>query len=184
MSVMLAEHESGLVYATEIALWTTPTLLAFTLACRFPKGTRIAWVILGTACLAIVLDKALDLLSVAHKTGQQLVKAVDPETRMRDGNLVYRFLLLGGLFVASSLGLVFCLRRDRDRSRGKVLAFVGLLLVLAYIAARMIPGLKERLLPPTGWIVEAVSYALILLGLIYGWRHPPEDRPTADSRDP
>jgi hypothetical protein len=172
---MLAEHESGLLYTTEIALWSLPVLLAFALVARNPSGTRLAWVILGAACLCIVLDKAFDILTIVHQTGQQIVKAIDPETRMRGEHLIYRYFLLGGLFGGGSVGLVYCLRRDRDRSRGKVIALTGLLLVLAYIAVRLVPSLKEHLAPPTGWVVEGICYALILWGLIHGWRHVPAE---------
>lgn len=167
---MLAEHESGLLYAVEILLWSVPTLLACALVQRYPAGTRIAWAILGAACLCIVLDKAFDILSVVHKTGQKIVDVVDPDTRMRGEHLIYRYLLLGGLLGGGSVGLVYCLRRDGDRSRGKVIALTGLVLVLVYIAARLVPGLKDHLAPPTGWAIEGACYAIILWGLVIGWR--------------
>ena len=171
---MLAEHESGWVYGLEIVFWMIPTLLALHLLRRSPKGTRMGWLIVGAACGAIVLDKAFDILSVVHQTGQSVVRMVDPDTRLRGENAIYRYLLLGALFGIGASGLVWSIRRDRDRGAGKVVAFVGLIGVLGYLAARLVPRFRDTLAPPSGWIVEGVCYATIVFGLLLGVRSTPK----------
>ena len=153
-----------------MAAWILPLLGALALFRAGRPGQRLTWLVIACACGAVVLDKGCNLQEIVHQTGQDVVRVLDPEHRLRGPHLWWRYLLLGGLALAGVLGLVLLMRLDRSLDLPKALCALGLVTVIVYLGARLVPALHDRLQQPLGWVIEGGSLLLILGGELLGWR--------------
>lgn len=172
---MSAPSDRALV---EAACWALPALAASAVFLRSPRGGRASWAVVAGACAAIVADKLVDLQIRLYRLGKELVAGADPELRLRGEHLWLRLLLLGGLFVAGAFALRFGARLDRRPGRGKRVALAGLVLVLAFLGARLVPALKPHFAPPRDVVLEGLTWLVVVAGVLVGWseaaRPPPE----------
>ena len=157
-----------MMQAVEVAAWSLPLVWAVTLAVKAPAGGRNAWLLLAAGCALIVLDKAFDMQLPLYQVGKDLVHALDPELRLRGDHLWIRYVLLGGLFVSGCTGVVFFLRWDRELSRAKCVALLGLSMVMGYLGLRLVPRITEQLTEPLRLSVEALCYGVMIAGLYMG----------------
>lgn len=160
--------EGDIRLGLELLLWTVPALAAGARFARGRRGVRGAWLVVAAACAAIVADKAFDVQTVAHRVGQDLVLAIDPEHRMRGPHAWMRQLLLGGLFVLGVALLWLLARSDRALRGGKVVSLLGLVLVMGYLGLRMLPPVRERISEPLAWAIEGACWLLVVVGLAVG----------------
>lgn len=159
-----AQEQGGLLWF-EIALWALPTLLACARGMSAGKGLRAGWFVIALACSVVVLDKAVDLQIALHQLGQELVVRIDPRHRLKGPHAWMRVVLLGGLFLVAAAGLLLAVRRDHDLHAGKRIALAGLVGVLGYVGARLVPAIGKRLGEPTTWVIEISLWLVILVGL-------------------
>jgi hypothetical protein len=163
----------------EILLWTLPLVLALRLAVRAPRGARNGWLLLAAGCAVIVTDKAFNIQLPLYQACKDVVHALDPELRLRGEHLWIRFVLLGGLFAIGCTGIVFFLRWDRELTRAKGVALLGLAMVMAYLGLRLLPRIHASLTEPQRLAIEGTCLAVVLAGLWMGaagrpTRCPPE----------
>ena len=168
MPLGLLGPEAGARLWGEALVWSLPAIGALARFVRAPRGGRLGWLVIAAACAVVVLDKAIDVQTVLHHAGQDLVRAVDPEHRMRGPNAWMRWLLLGGGFLLATGLMVWVAVRDRDLTGGKRLSLVGLVMVLGYLGARLLPAVKARVEGGAGLAVEAVCWVVIVAGIARG----------------
>ena len=165
----LLEHRSS-TYALEIAAWSLPALLAGLLFVRSAKGARATWLVVALMTTAFALDKAVDLHAVLRSAGQSVVMWLDPETRFRGKNVIFRILLLGGIFSVGVACLWCFLRADR-LTASKLTSVLGLVIVMAYLGLRLVPGVGQTLeATGAGWAIELGAWALVVVGEVGAWR--------------
>ena len=165
MLAALPAQEQGGLFWFEIVLWAVPTFLALARGVSAGKGVRAGWFVVALACAAVVVDKTVDLQIVLHHAGQDLVARIDPRHRMKGPHAWMRIALLGGLFLIGSAGLFFTVRRDHDLHAGKRIALGGLVGVMGYVGARLVPAVGRRLSESTAWVIEISLWLVILWGL-------------------
>ncbi len=153
-----------LMYWLALVMWVLPLGLAIRLACREVKGRRRTWWVMALCCAVIVLDKAVDLQQPVYELCQQLVAAWDPDERLWGAHLIWRYLLLGGLFLAGALGLWWLVRGDQGLHLGKSLALFGMLLIMLYMGLRLVPAVGERITASLDKVVQVGCWFLVLLG--------------------
>ena len=127
------------------------------------------------ACLVIVLDKAVDLQLIAMTVGKSLVHSIDPEMTHKGTRQSGRAALLGTLFVGGCIGLWMLVRSDRHLDRAKVLSLAGLVGVMAYLGARLVPAVSRALGGEGngalwGSAIELACCALVWTGLLLARR--------------
>ncbi|MCP3915675.1 MAG: hypothetical protein GY711_08980 [bacterium] len=165
----LLEHRTS-TYALEIAAWALPAVLGALLFARSQEGARATWLVVALMTAAFALDKAVDLHSVLRSAGQAVVMWIDPETRFRGKNAIFRVLLLGGIFSGGVLALWCFLRADR-LTASKLTSVVGLVVVMAYLGLRLMPRASQTLESTgAGWAIEAGAWALVVAGELAAWR--------------
>lgn len=172
MLAALLEPEQGARAWGEAALWALPCAGALLLFLRGARGRRLGWLLIAAGCAAVVLDKAVDLQTVLHQAGQGLVRHLDPEHRMRGPNAWMRWVLLGGGFALGAAVLVAAALRDRGLCAGRRLGLLGLVLVLGFLAVRLLPAVKVRVDGGTALLVEGLCWLLVLAGVLRGARRP------------
>ena len=177
--VLLLVPPAALLRATELAvppvvevlLWAIPGLLALraALAARSsgPRGAARAWWLVVAVCLLICADKAVDLNAVLMDQVRELAREYAPELRAHGASQGLRVALLGaGALVAGGV-LWFLVGGRAGIDRPRLLAFFGLLLIVAFLAARLTgPG---RMLEENDWIawpVQLVALASICRGAL------------------
>lgn len=180
----LAHAETGAVFVLEVAAWSLPAALAAVLARRSPPGCRITWALLAAACAAIALDKAIDIHQWVHDAGQFLVRLVDKQYRFRGPTAGYRLLLLGGLFLVACTSLWLVIRRDRALGPAKLLGLSGIVMAMAYLAARLVPAMTGVFAGWRAWAVEGACYAMVLGGAVLGLRKGHAGGPVLEHGDP
>lgn len=150
----------------EVLLWAPPALLALRRARSAPPGERRTWAVVAAACVVIVLDKTVDLQAFAMAAGRHLVHAYAPDLAAHGGRPLARAALLGAFFVAGCAGMFALVRGDRRLERRKLLALAGLVGVMAYLGARLVPAVGQRLGPAGGAAIELACCALVWTGLV------------------
>ena len=164
---MLALADSGrFTMAFGIAAWAVPAVLALRAGLRSPRGARTVWWIVAAACTIITTDKAFDLQIHAHQLGQALVKAIAPGLTHDGGRPWARVALLGALFLIGCGALYGLVRSDRSIDGSKRLSLLGLVLVMAYLGARLVPRLRDWWTPALGMVVEGTCWLLVVAGPI------------------
>jgi hypothetical protein len=165
---MRALAESGhLVMAFEIVLWAVPAVLAGRASLRSPRGERTVWWTVALACAVIVVDKAFDLQIRVYHLGQDWVRALCPAVTYGGGRPFLRLALLSALFLVGCGALYWLVRGDRSIDGAKRLSLLGLVLVMAYLGARLAPGLRDVLMPAAGRVVEIACWLLVVAGAIW-----------------
>lgn len=157
------------VSLVEAVLWALPGWLAARLALRLPAERRRTWMVVAAACAVVVLDKVLDLQMLAVRHGKSLVHAIDDLVGDRRHRTVVRIAVLSVLAAAGTGALWWGVRGDRHRDGPKRLALLGLLGVLLFLGARLVPGLKER--ARSAVLAESVELAccgLVWCGVLLG----------------
>jgi hypothetical protein len=166
----LFEHTNS-TYWYEIIVWSIPALLGLWLCLRGRRKERAGWLLVGLSTAGFALDKGVDLHAVLHGLGQTLVHRLDPETHFRDENLILRGFLLGSIFLVGMAGGAWLLRRDQEHTPGKLIALSGVVLVMAYLGLRLMPGVGDYLERTfAGWLVEATAWTLVIGGELAGLR--------------
>ena len=170
-----------------LLLWLIPGLFALWLARRFPCGKRGVWWVVAVYCLVISLDKVIDLQTVMYVSVRCLMLWLRSHlpiagywSGIRIGLCV--LYLLAGLSVTGYL-----IRSDTAITRTKIVSLLGLVVILCYVALRLIPPVGAVLEPPVGWFVEGAGFTLVDLGLIQGWlevRRAPRSGTAPDDVDP
>lgn len=171
------ESESALQYWAELIPWIVPTILGAVLTRRSPRGERLTWGMVTAVCAVILVDKAVDLVTPLTEFGRWVVQLADPETRFRTQNLYMRVLLLGSLFLSGCLGLCVLLRMDRSVHTPKWISLSGIVLLMAYMAARLVPAIGQHIDDAREWIVQGTAWAIVIIGILLGFRK--ETRRTA-----
>lgn len=174
---MLADGDGFDAPVLEGLLWGALLLGAAASVVRSPRGARIGWLLIAAGLSLIVVDKAFDVHAIAHSIGQSIAIAVDPENQLRGPNAVYRDVALGALFVAAAAAAAWVLWRDADVGRDKVFCYVGLCCVGALLAARLAPGIEERLHDWVTKAIELTAWSLVCYGEWLGRRRPVPRRP-------
>lgn len=154
----------------EIGAWALPALGALLLLRRSPRGARAAWGVVFVACSLIVIDKGVDLLSLVYDEGRRLVGKFDPGNKLRGETLWLRYVVLGGLFAVSCLGLALLVRTDRRIDAAKLLSLSGIVGILGWLAIRLVPSVKDDITVGVSVAVQGGCLAAILLGEAWGWR--------------
>jgi hypothetical protein len=152
----------------EVVLWAVPGLGACARFATGTRGRRAAWVVVAGACLVIMADKGLDMQTVLYHRGQEWVQRLDPELRLRGPHAWMRWALLGALVTGGTLGLVLLVRRDQALAGGKLLALAGLVAVMGYLGARLVPGLRHHLDGAVGLSIEFACWLIIAVGIVRG----------------
>ena len=180
---MRALAESGhLVTAFEIVLWAVPAVLAGRAGLRSPRGERTVWWTVALACAVIVMDKAFDLQIRVYHLGQDWVRALGPALTHDGGRPFLRLALLGALFLVGCGALYWLVRADRSIDGAKRLSLLGLVLVMAYLGARLAPGLRDVLTPAAGRVVEIACWVLVVAGAIRAQSRRSAPLPTGRDR--
>lgn len=153
-------------------LWAVALVFAGVRLRAAPRGQRPGWWLIAAGLLLIVLDKAVDVHAILHAAGTWIAVAVDPEHHLRGPHAVHRnvALLLGLVFACGAVA--WWLRRDEHVGRAKLFCLVGLLVVGALLAVRLMPQLEEHL---PDWLTKAIelgAWSLVLLGLWQGRSRP------------
>jgi len=154
----------------EAGLWSVPLVLATLRFARGARGARSGWLLIALACAVIVADKLFDLHAFALGLGHWIVGRVDPEEKMRGEKAMYRNAILAVLFLGASLALFWLARRDRELGGGKLLSFLGLVVVLGLVAARAMPLFKELLAGPLAKVIEVLAWLCVAGGVLLGKR--------------
>ena len=120
------------------------------------------WFGLGAAMIAMGLNKQLDLQVLAIQIGRQLAIIGDWYDRRRSFKAVV-------VFAAAGLGLVGLITGFyvmRKSWRQYVLAYLGILILLAFVALRASPlGRVEKSLNQIPWLIHTLNATLELGGL-------------------
>ncbi len=148
--------------------WAAPAFLLAPLLIRSPKGERATWALVGFVLALIWVDKTLDLQAWVHQTGQELVRAFDPEWRLRGPHLWVRWVLVGSAFLAVVVVFARLVRRDQHIGLAKVLTLTGLLGIAGFVSVRHLPALQDIFAAGLERWIEWGCLALVWIGLTCG----------------
>ena len=151
-----------------LCMWLGPAVLLVPLWLRSPRDERRTWSLVALILALIWADKTMDLQSLAHNFGQELVQAVDPEWRMRGPHLWMRWTLVGSACLAVLAGFSLLLRRDPHIGIAKVLTLVGLAGVAGFVIVRHLPALRDPIAAGLDRWIEWTCLGLVLAGLTHG----------------
>jgi hypothetical protein len=152
-----------------LGLWVIPFLLAVRLSLRAPPGRRAAWFVVAICCGGICADKVVDLQMILFSDGKSVFKALaEAHPVLQENKRWIKMGLLGFLFLAGVGGTLFLIRRDEDLSPPKWMGLGGLILVMAFVAARLMPGLRGHVASWIGMVSEGVALVLVTIGLLLG----------------
>jgi hypothetical protein len=165
---MLALDGDGLgTVALEVLIWGVPAVLAARLATHLPPGHGRTWIIVAVSCAVIVLDKLIDLQMAAMSLGRPVVRRLAPEMTMGGPDRLGRTVLLGILVLLATGALWLLVRADRHWNRPKVQALAGLVGVMTFLGARLIPTFSSALgSHGLGWAIELGCCALVWKGIL------------------
>ena len=162
----LGSEAPGLV-VLEVLIWGVPLVLAIRLLRALPRDHRRTWLVVAAACAVIVLDKLVDLQMVAVTVGRGLVHRFAPELTSHGPDRWGRAALLATLLVLGCGALWALVRGDRHWSRPKATALLGLVGVMAFLGARLLPVFAGPLGGNgVGWAVELICCALVWTGIL------------------
>jgi hypothetical protein len=166
----LVEASRGGELAFDLALWSAPAIGAALCLRRTPSGERGAWWLVLAACVAILLDKAVDLQVVLYRFSVRVFDWLDPGRELRDGPLDPRFAVLAiGALVALGL-LILLARRDHALRGPKLVSLAGLALLVAWLGLRLAPAVRDRIPESAERGVELLCWLAILAGEIQSLR--------------
>jgi hypothetical protein len=150
-------------------VWAGLAIAAIVLVCSLPRGARGAWIVVAGYCTIVAIDKVVDLQMAAYWTTKWIVDVLTPVADLRQHRTAVRVVLMVVLTSLGIGGTVWLVRHDRELDRPRMLAIGGLLLVIAMVGARLVPGSPffDEVLD---WIIEGVACACIAAGLALGWR--------------
>ncbi len=168
MLLLLPRPEHGSRLAISILLWVLPALGASLRYLRGERGARLGWLVVAAAIWLVVADKAWDLQTLLYRGAQEMVHRVDPQLRMRGPHAWMRWCLLGGGFLLSAALLWWGARADRQLTGGKRLSLLGLVAILAYLGARLLPRVKAHLDGGAEDWIELAIWVVIAVGIALG----------------
>jgi hypothetical protein len=128
------------------------------------------------------VDKAFGLQNRVYHLGQDWVRALAPALTRHGGRPFLRLALLVALFLVGCGALYWLVRADRSIDGPKRLSLLGLVLVMAYLGARLAPGLQDVLTPAPGRVVEIACWLLVVAGAIRAQGRRPAPLPTGQDR--
>lgn len=165
---MLALEGRGIgVVTLEVLLWGVPAVLAMRLVRTLPPDHRRSWIVIAAACAVIVLDKVVDLQMAMMTAGRALVRRLAPGMRRGGSDHLGRAALLAALLVVACVALWALVRADRHFGPAKATALAGLVGVMGFLGARLVPSLAGPLgTGGLGWVVELVCCALVWTGIL------------------
>lgn len=152
-----------------LVAWAVLGAMSLRMVWQLPASRRGAWYVVAIYCVAVAIDKIVDLQMVFLLTVRWGMDVLDPWLGLRQHRLVVRVILLLLLAIIAIGGTVTLVRRDRDFGTGKKLAISGLILVLLFVLGRMMPVLATVLSQTVCWVLEAVACLLIAIGLRVGF---------------
>jgi hypothetical protein len=117
----------------------------------------------------VAVDKFADLQTAFYTTVRWAIEVLDPWFGLRQHRLLVRLTLLVTMTLVAVGGTVILVRRDRSFDRGKKLAIAGLVLVLLFVAGRLLPGIRGLLNEAVCWGLEGVACLMIAMGLRMGF---------------
>jgi len=152
-----------------LGLWVVPFLLAVRLSLSAPPGRRAAWFVVALYCGGICADKVVDLQMILFSDGKSVFKALaDAFPVLQENKRGIKLGLLGFLLLAGVGGTLFLIRKDEGLSPPKWMSLCGLILVMAFVAARLMPGLRGDVASWIGMVVEGAALLLVTIGLLLG----------------
>ena len=128
------------------------------------------------------MDKAFDLQIRVYHLGQNWVSALGPALTHDGGRPFLRLALLVALLLVGCGALYWLVQADRAIDGAKRLSLLGLVLVMAYLGARLAPGLRDVLTPAAGGVVEMACWLLVVAGAIRAQSRRPAPLPTGRDR--
>jgi hypothetical protein len=162
--------DSAMADAISLSAWCALALAALVVLWRTPRARRGAWYVVAGYCVVVATDKAIDVQMVVFQLVQWLAQQLDALAGTRVPRTAVRFGAVAVLGGVAAVVTVWWVRRDPQLTRDKRLALLGLGVVMAYVAARMVPGLAILQHEAVGWLVEAVAIACLACGLWRGHR--------------
>ncbi|MBN2490477.1 MAG: hypothetical protein JXQ29_06475 [Planctomycetes bacterium] len=150
-------------------VWLVPGLLAAVLWRRSRPGSRAAWLLVAAGCLVFSADKLLDLQVQFYRVAHRLLRTA-VECGLGDGaRLPLRIVVLGsGLAVVLVVFRVF-VRQDRQIDWPKGLAVGGVVWIVVYVGARLVPAVANLITPEAHRIAEGTGLLLAWSGTVIGW---------------
>lgn len=161
--------ESPIGDTITLVAWAVLGIMSLRLVWRLPASRRGAWYVVSIYCAAVAVDKIVDLQMEFLLTVRWGMDVLDPWLGLRQHRPIVKVLLLLLMASVAVGGTVTLVRRDRDLDRGKKLAISGLILVLLFVAGRLLPGLATVFSEAVCWGLEAVACLLIATGLRIGF---------------
>jgi hypothetical protein len=150
-------------------VWAALAVGSIALVARLPRDTRGAWLVVAIYCCVVAVDKVVDLQMAAYHTAKWIVDATQPVLGLREHVRAVRLALMVALIALGVGGTVLMVRRDRELDVPRKLAIAGLLLIIAMVGARLVPGSPfDDVI--VDWVVEGVGCACVAAGLVLGWR--------------
>ena len=153
-----------------LCLWAVPAFLLLPLWMRSSPGERTTWTVAALLLALIWVDKVLDLQTWVHQFGQEVVRAVDPEWRLRGPHLWMRRVLLGSAFLSAVAGMTLLVRRDQHVGLAKIITLAGFWGIAGFLALRHLPAVQAALAVDQERWIEWSCLALVLTGLTWGIR--------------
>lgn len=170
--MLLLGSDAPSIVVLEVLIWSVPLVLAIRLLCALPRDHRRTWIVVAVACAVIVLDELVDLQFPAMTVGRALVHRSAPEMTRSGADSWGRAALLATLLILGTGALWALVRGERYWTRPKATALVGLVGVMGFLAARLVPSLGGALGGGgVGWVVELTCCALVWAGILAA--HPP-----------
>ena len=163
--------ESPVGDTVTLVVWAVLACLSLRLVWRLPASVRGAWYVVAIYCTVVAVDKFVDLQTAFYQTVRWSTEVLDPWLGLRQHRLFVRVLLLVPATIVAVGGTVALVRRDRNIDRAKKLAIGGLVLVLVFVAGRLLPGLRWLFSEAVCWGLEAVACLLIAAGLRLGFHN-------------
>lgn len=152
-----------------LVAWAVLGVLSLRLVWQLPASRRGAWCVVAIYCVAVAIDKLVDLQMVSLLSVRWCLDVLDPWLGLRQHRLIVRVVLVLLLAIIAVGGTVTLVRRDRDFDAGKKLAISGLILVLLFVTGRMMPVLATVLSESVCWVLEGLACLLIAIGLRLGF---------------
>ena len=153
-----------------IVVWTFATAVTGCALARAPRDRRLTWAVVVAACVVIVADNALGVQDIAMTWGKAVVHALDLDVR-NTGSVVKRSAFFAALFLGGSAALFALVRADRPLDGPRRLSLAGLVCVMAFLGARMTPGLRSVLHETdVAYAAKAVCWMLVVGGAVWSLR--------------
>ena len=149
--------------------WLALAVAAIALLARCPSP-RGCWWIVAAGCALAAADEWFDLQSACFRFGKEVAGAALHAVGFDAHRPLAKVALLGFGTLAAVAAVWWFARRDRAFDRSKALACAGLALALAFVGARLLPGLTWLFDSPVGVAIEVVAWALVSIGVRGGFR--------------